>query len=165
MSSKKYLFGMLCTVGFASLASAQVIVDSTGATPGSVTTINAALATQPAEIVVKNTGVYEEALLITFDTILRGEDPNNPPIIAMKGNSSQPAAGTGDGIYLGGDGLSGGDMNFTLKNFILIPHTDGSLTDDAISICPKSGFMLNVTLDNLLIAPNNGSNAPLATNV
>lgn len=159
--------GLVCTLALASTIGAQTkIVDATGATAGSVTTINAALADNTVtEIIVKNTGIYEEGLLVTRDVIIRGEDPNNRPVIAMKGLASQPLFGPGDGIYLGGDGLSGGDMAITLSNFILVPHTDGSVIDDAISISPRSGFQLNLTMENILIAPNNGSNAPLASTV
>jgi len=147
------------------MGQAQQIVDATGAAPGSVTTIGAALAGSASEIIVKNTGVYNEALLITRSVILRGEDPNNRPIIAMQANATQPALGPGDGVYIGG--TAGGNTNQTIemRNFILIPALTGGPTDDAFSITPNAGAVLTVTLDNILCAPNNGSNQPLATSV
>lgn len=164
--NSKGLFSVLSLLALGVAAQAQQqIVDATGATPGSVTTIGAALSGSATDIVVKNTGLYNEALLITRDVTVRGEDPNNRPIIALAGNASQPALGTGDGVYIGGTSGGVGNQTIVFKNFILIPALTGGPTDDAFSITPNVGGILNVTLENILCAPNNGSNQPLATSV
>lgn len=149
---------------------ATVVVDATGATPGSVTTINAALAGTDPDIMVKNTGVYEESLLIQKNVTIRGEDPANRPIIAVNQLPSQPSClGAGgaerDGIYIGTSETSG-NVSVTLQNLIVIPTVTGTKpSDDAITGTAHPGNTVNLTIDNLLIAPNNGSNQPVATDV
>lgn len=159
-----FLAALLC-VGTSVGIQAQAIVDSTGGTAGSYTTIADALATNEAEIIVKNTGVYQEGVLITRDVIVRGEDPNNPPVIAMKALASQPALGPGDGIYIGGDGLSSDNLEITFKDFVVIPALTDGPTDDAFSVSPNPGAILDVTIENVVCAPNDGTDKPLATSV
>ncbi len=149
----------------AALSQGQAIVDATGATPGSVTTIGAALAGSQSEIIVKNTGLYNEALMITRSVILRGENPNDPPIVALQGNATQPTLGTGDGIYAGGTSGGSGNLAIEIRNFIFIPSLTNSIADDGFSITPNVGGNLNFTMDNVLCAPNNGSNQPTADSV
>ncbi len=164
---KRALFSLslLVTGALSSNLCGQAIVDATLATPGSVSTISAALAGSASEIIVKNTGVYNEALLITRSVILRGEDPNNRPIIAMQANASQPSLGNGDGIYIGGTASGSGEQTIEFKNFIVIPSQTNPITDDAFSVTANPGGLLNFTMENVLCAPNNGMDQPLATSV
>jgi len=149
----------------AATASATVVVDATGVTPGSVQTITQALATTDLDILVKNTGVYNESLLVTRNVTIRGEDPNNRPIITLKGNLLQPRYGSGDGVYVGGVAGSTENQTIALKNLIFLPATTDGLTGYTISASANANAVLSLTLENILIAPNNGSDAPLATSV
>lgn len=162
---ERFLVGAVMCLGAVGVLQAQGIVDASGVTVGSYPTINAALAANETDIVVKNTGVYHEGLLLTRDVIVRGEDPNNPPVIAMEALASQPVLGPGDGIYIGGDGQSADNLDITFKNFILIPALTNSITDDAFSVSPNPGGILKVNIENVLCAPNNGSDQPLTTDV
>src|SRR5690606_37211487 len=105
-----------------------------------------------SEIIVKNTGVYQEALMITRDVVLRGEDPANRPVVALKGNPTQPSLGTGDGIYAGGTVGGTADLTIDIRDMIFIPNLDGSIADDGYSITPNEGAVLNFIMDNVLSA-------------
>jgi len=162
---RKFATLALATLAVTATQAQTVTVDKTGITAGSYTSIADALASSASEIVVKNTGVYNEGVLITRSVIVRGEDPNNRPVIAMKGLTTQPALGPGDGVFIGGDGNTTNDLDITFRDFILIPATSGGPTDDCMSVTPNPGALLKLNLTNVLCAPNDGSDKPLATSV
>lgn len=135
------------------------IVDASGG--GDFTTVQAAIdAANPAdEIVVRKTGLYDEALNITKGIVVRGEVPTNRPIITLRGNTTQPATGgSGDAVYIQAD-----NTTVTLQDLILIPSKTSPPTDDAISCTPATATgVLGIEIINVLISGNDGSDLPLA---
>ncbi len=150
MLAKSCLVTSILALGSSALA-VTYTVDNTGA--GDYTTIQDAINEADAtEVIVVNTGTpYASATaLIEKDLILRGDDPLDPPVLSVVGTGS--GNGSNDGIFVNGD------FDVTIQDLILIPHEAG--TDDAIMVNAGGSTQLNLTLQNIHITGNDGSNAP-----
>lgn len=111
----------------------------------------------PNVINITDAGIYDEAISITRPMTLQGTGSSRP-VIAARPGPTQVSGDTG-----GADGLvitlaTAG--NVVLKDLIIIPSRNAAIADDLL----RSGGAVetNITLDNVLLAPNNGSDAPVS---
>jgi hypothetical protein len=138
-----------------------VTVNSEGG--ATYTTVQAALnavagdPTTPDIVNIIAGGPYDEIITIASPVTLRGSDYR--PVLTVRTNSASLTTPP-DGLVINSSG------EVTLENLIIIP----SLTDppsannsDAICIVSQSGPGLTLTLTDILICPNNGSNEPVST--
>lgn len=149
---------VLSLAALAAIASAPLSA-ATINVPGDQATVAAAIsAALDGDVINIAPGSYDEVLPdITIPNItIQGSDPFNRPTLLLQDNS------TGDGINYFGAGAS---MSFTLTDVIIIQSSAGTpVGDDAINIRPGTASApCLVTIENVLISSNNGSNQPLST--
>lgn len=142
--------GLVC---LAAVASAQ-----TRTVPGDHATVAAALAffnpdpdALTANVIqITDSAVYDEVFEITVPVTIEGTGASRPVLTAR----INPAGDANDGLRVD----VAGDV--TLRNLIIIPSTTTPPTDDLVRTGPTG---VNITLENVLITSNNGTNAPVST--
>jgi len=106
----------------------------------------------PNVIQITDSSVYDEMITVDVPVTIEGTGASRP-VLAVKINSGGDA---NDGLLIT---IPTGTFNgVTLRNLIIIPSTTTPPTDDAVR---SAGQNLNILLDNVLITPNNGSDAPV----
>jgi len=102
---------------------------------------------------ITDAAVYDEQITVDTPVTIQGNAVSRPVICAQLSGVS-----AGDGIFIS---IATGTANdVTLKNLIVLPSRTSPPTDDVIM---STGQNLNILLDNVLVAPNNGSDAPVST--
>lgn len=157
----KKIILIVILVGLVSLGYAQTKTVSKSGTPD-YNTIQAAIdffatdpePTNPNVINITDASVYDEMITINVPVTIEGTDTNRP-VLAVQMNSGADA---NDGLLIR---IPTGTSNVVvLKNLIVIPSRTSTPTDDGIR---SHGQNVNLTMDNVLITANNGSDAPIST--
>lgn len=160
--------GLLMALALASLgtvAGAQTVTVAKTGTPD-FATIQAAIDSfasdvdpAPNVIQITDNALYDEAILITRGLTLEGTGPTRP-ILAVRTGTNPPLTDLNDGL---GIFFTTSGETVTLRNLIVIPSTTTPPADDLIrSNSAASITGISVVLDNILVAPNNGSNQPVS---
>jgi len=156
---KIMLIAML--VSLVSFGLAQTVTVSKSGTPD-YNTVQAAIdyfATDPAPTVpnvinITDSSVYDEMITINVPVTIEGTDANRP-VLAIQTNTGGDA---NDGLLIL---IPTGTANVVvLKNLIIIPSKTNTPQDDGIR---SHGQNVNLTLENVLVTANNGSDAPITT--
>jgi len=148
------LFVLFVTFGFAQ----TVTVNSGGV--ADYATVQAALDAVVADIATPDVvniiggGPYDEIITITAPVTLQGFGYR--PVLAVRLNAASPSTAN-DGLVVN----TSGDVS--LNNLIVIPSRTSVPTDDGIQVQPTTGTGLNLTMTDILICPNNGSDQPVTT--
>jgi hypothetical protein len=153
---KKILLSALI-VGIAATASAQTRTVAQSGTPDHAT-VAAALAffnpdpdaLTPNVIQITDSAVYDEIFEITVPVTIEGTGASRPVLTAR----TNPAGDANDGVRIDVAG------EVTLRNLIIIPSTTTPPADDLVRSGPSA---VTLTLEDLLVTVNNGSNAPVST--
>lgn len=149
----------LSVAGLGTLAFAQT-THTVAPSGGDFTSIEAALndaGTASGDIIEVEPGTYlSEQIVINKEITIRGTNANNRPVIGVE--DAGTGIGTNDGIVIILDGA------VTLENLILIPDPTTKPADDVIAAqVANSTDTLDLTVTNVLITANDGSNGPLQT--
>lgn len=102
-------------------------------------------------------GPYDEVITITSPVTLKGDGYR--PVLTVKSNSASPSSPP-DGLVVDTSG------EVTLENLIVLPSLadpPAGSNSDGICIAPQTGSGLTLTMTDILICPNNGSNQPVST--
>jgi len=159
-------FKMVLFSGFFSIVSLNgftqpVTVNSNGG--ADFTSISSALdavasnADEPNILTITGGGPYNEIIIIGTPVTIRGESADNRPIILINQNNSVSGRES-DGI------VNSAAVDITFENLIfLLPSLEATPSDDGFDIRPFSDDdNFSVTVRNVLITANNGSNEPLS---
>lgn len=146
---------------FTTSAGAQsVTVNSAGG--ADYTSVQAALtavsssAAEPDVITIVGGGPYAGGYAIGSPVAIRGESPDNRPILLLAQNGSVSGRET-SGI------ANAAAVDIVLENLILLPALENKPTR-AVNIEPLSNSdNFSLTVRNVLLTSNNGSNQPLST--
>ncbi len=112
---------------------------------------------EPNEITIIGGGPYEEALVIGIPVIIQGASADDRPIILLQRND-ELSGREDDGI------VNSAAVDMTFENLIFLPSANNPPGDDGFDIRPLSDDdHFSVTLRNVLITSNNGSDQPLST--
>jgi len=108
---------------------------------------------------ITDSGVYDEAINVNAPVTIQGTGATRP-VIAAKPATTQATGDTGgtDGIVIEMTGA--GPFDVTLRNLLIVPSLTSTPADDLVR---SVGANLNILCDNVVIAPNNGSNQPVTT--
>jgi hypothetical protein len=140
------------------VASAATLTVAKSGTPNHSTVQAAITAAADGDVIqILDDAVYDEGISVTKALTIEGTGTNRP-ILALQAGPTQVTGDTGgtDGlvVFLSAPG------SVTLRNLILIPSATNTPADDLLR---TGGTDLTITLENLLITSNNGSNAPVTT--
>jgi hypothetical protein len=113
--------------------------------------------TTPDVVNITGGGPYNEIITIASPVTLKGDSYR--PILAVRSNSASLTTPP-DGLVINASG------EVTLENLVIIPSlTDppGDNNSDGICIASQTPPGLTLTMTDILICPNNGSNEPVST--
>jgi len=156
-----FILGLALMVGAVPCRAQTVTVNSGGG--ADYTTIEAAYsavasnAEEPNVITITGGGPYEVSLSIGVPLTLQGESETDRPILLIQMNPGDVSGRESDGI------VNSAPVDMTFENLICLPSLENTPTDDGFDIRPFSDDDdFSVTLRNVLIAANDGNNAPIS---
>lgn len=130
--------------------------------PGTHATVQAAVdaAAASGDEIVIAPGTYVGPVLVNGKSLtVRGSDPNNRPILVLEQQPTAPSVGFQQtGFLILGDGTT-----VTVKDVIAIPAPTNSANRAFQTSTLTAGATQTATFENILIAPNSGSNTPATT--
>lgn len=156
------MIGFIVLAGCSLSWAQSVTVNSEGgADYTSVTSALDAVTSNPEEpnvIAITGGGPYEESLVIGVPLTIRGDSESDRPIILIRKNPGTASGREDDGI------INSAPVDLTFENLIFLPSLEDTPGDDGFDIRPLSDDdNFSVTVRNVLITANNGSNQPLST--
>ncbi|MDI6783231.1 MAG: hypothetical protein QME64_03935 [bacterium] len=153
--TKKYFFILVALVILAVGVNAAIItVNSAGG--ADYTTISAAITAAVADDTIRIIGVGPYDEVITVNKPLTIEGYGVRPNVCVQNNAASPTGGN-DGLVI--TGFTG---TCVLRNLNMIPSRTTPPADDAILVNPGTGPQtLNLIMEDIVVSPNNGSDAPL----
>lgn len=162
---KTHLLMALALASLGTVAGAQTVTVAKTGTPN-FATIQAAIdsfATDvdpaPNVIQITDNALYDEAILITRGLTLEGTGASRP-VLAVRTGTASPLTDLNDGL---GIFFTTSGETVTLRNLIVIPSSTTPPADDVIRTNSAASITgISVVLDNILVAPNNGSNQPVS---